>query len=746
MAAGDPPEDRADDTDRAGTRDTGTRDTGATGTRDTGTAGRSDVRDRAGDADKGFTEAQAKAADPSSAGEWQDLRAKFDTAKQWLGGGTTNVFFGEARVGSLGDHYATAGVASAHSAHFGVVVNSGPVPAAMLADIRESYVEPARYGHLRAVLESHQVVVIRAPDGTGRTATALRLLDDLCREGVLKLDPDVNLKTVDGSAFSGLRGYLLESLDPEQARELRAFHAERLCALMKDKGCMLVVIADDRTPLPVEDIGHLVVDDLGEVEPSALIRRHLDWGLSAVESPRAGAAVLDLPEVREIVTALTPDVPRRQLADLGALLVDVATGRIDVEVVRERYSATSRANFVSWFDQQTDVEQRAFVIALAVFNDEPVHLVSGAATMLADLVKEVELPRRADRGRALFATPLSRRLEDARAEVVEDTERTRIGNVTVRKARFRDDRYPALVLAHLCTEYDQGLTVVTRWLRELGGALGGRVRVRAGMAAGFLSTYDFFGIHHEVVQPWADADDPYTRDAAVAALQFPSDHPALGRVVHKLLDAWLRDRENWSRRKTAARALGSTTAASPAAVLRLLKRTARHVDWTTAFMIGESVSDLLCRVDDPVQVLDALVAWSDDDEFPLRRETALLAVLVASNYLTVSVAESAEKWPALLWLAEDGEPARSRVVLLFARMLQTADFLGRGYEHLRRWLRLAQRDRTLRAPVARLLFDIGTEMDDLDSVRHYVETWGAGRGGPADAARAVLDHFDEGAN
>ncbi|HEX6339930.1 hypothetical protein [Umezawaea sp.] len=704
------------------------------------TAEDSSDEERKDEDDEGFSAAQTKASDPDSAHEWNALRDMLHTAKQMLGGvgGTANFFFRETSVGQVGDNYATG-----NSSHVGMVVDSGPVPSTTLARIRESYVEPARYSALRRALQSHQVVVIHARGGTGRTTTALRLLDELCREGVLKLDPDVNLKTLDGQNFKGLHGYLLESLDPDQARDLRSFHTERLSRLMRDTGCMLVVIAEDSTELPVADIGHLVVDDLGGVEPAELIRRHLSWGMAVSGAGGTGLAVLEDPEVEEIVAELTDDVPRRELAHLGSLLVDVAAGRIDVATVRERYSRTSRANFLDWFNQQTDVEQRAFMISLAVFNDESVQLVSQAATMLADRIRRIERRRPGERGRALFATPLGKRLEDARAEVVESLEDTAFGPIAVRKVRFRNDNYPAWVLEHLCTEYDQGMEVVEDWLRGLGGALGERVRVRTGMAVGFLSLFDFIGIHNRVVLPWAESDDPAMRDSAVAALQLPAEHPALGRVVHRMLDRWLKDRGSWSRRKTAARAIGTTTSASPGTVLRLLKRTARHADWPTAFAISESVSDVFCRVDDPVQVLTALVAWSDDDEFPNRRNTALLAVLVVGNYLTVTVPESSVKWPALLWLAEEHPEHRERIVVLFARIIETAGFLRRGYGLLRDWVRLAQRDNTLRAPLARLLRDIAVEADDVDSVRYELEHWASRPGGPVDAVRAVVDHFDQ---
>ncbi|MCP2273905.1 ATP-binding protein [Actinokineospora diospyrosa] len=681
-----------------------------------------------------FAKAQERASDPASADQWNDQRSKLDAARQWLGGGgTTNVFFGG--VGQVGD---TVGAVA------GTMVNSGPVSGAVLDRVRASYVEPTRYTDLRRVLQSHQVLVINAPSGTGRTTTALRLLDELCVEGVLKLDPDTVLKTLDDKTFTGLHGYLLDRLDRNQSRELSLYHLERLSAVLRRKGCMLVVITEQAVPLPAGDIEHLVAVDLGAVEPRQLLERHLAWVLE--QSPTTAAEpVLSHPEVGEVLGELTKDVSRSDLAKLGDLLAEVATGQVDIGAVRERYSHNSRASFVDWFDHQIDLPQRAFVIALAVFNDEPVQLVSRAATRLADMLAAVAGPRRATRGRPLFDTPLATWIERARAEVVDGVEDTTLGAVAVRKARFRDDSYPARVLEHLCAEYDQAFTVVADWLNALGGDGGGRVRVRAGMAVGFLSRFDFIGIHDGVVLRWASTGDQHTRDAAVAALQLPAEHPALSRVVRTLLRNWIRDRseEGWSRRQVAVRALGTTVAVSTDKALDLLRLASRYVDWETAYLIGESVSDLMCRVEEPVTVLDALVAWSDAEQYPLRRETALLSTLIAGAYLTVLVAESTEKWPALVWLAEQHDNGRASVTTLYARMLQSAHFIDRGYEQLRGWVRLAQKDETLRVPVARLLADIAVEADDVASMRHYARTWAKPRGGPAKAVGVVLEHLEE---
>jgi hypothetical protein len=682
-------------------------------------------------------EAQERASDKETSRGWRRFDTEIASALESLVGvRTTNLFVGST-IGTVGDHHAVS------SSQLGMVLRSGPVPAPVLDRIRKSYVEPTGYRDLRGQLDERRFVLLRARGGTGRTTTALRMLDHLCREGVRKLDPDAELKALDTKDLTENHGYLLEWLDPEQAGELRAFHAERIAQLMHDNGCRLVVIVDDSTELRHAELTDHIAPDFGDVEPGALLERHVSVRLRESGDGTSATDLLARPEVKELVTELSADLSRRELVGLADLLVRVAEGRTDLDEVRQRYSAATEASFGAWFDEQNSTEQRAFVIALAVFNNEPVQTVLSAAKLLAERIRVVETPRRTDRARAVFGISLTQRLATAKAELFDDVQDTGFGKVAVTRVRFRDESYPVRVLKRVYSEYDEAFDVVHDWLLRLGSIPGPQIRVRAGMAAGLLSLSDFSGIYHRMVLPWADSGDNDEREAAVAALQIPSRSPAHAPTVCRMLDHWVKQNNNEARRVTGLRALGSTTAMSPAAALKLLRYAARRADWTMAYAIGESVVELYKRADDPDQVLAELVKWAGDDEFPLRRETALLSVLIVSNYLDVRVAESTQMWPVMLWAAENLPAHREQIVDLFARMLGAAHFMRRGYLEVRRWTRLAQKDTTLRRPLAALLFEIGATAEELDSIRYHLDYWAAERNGPKAAVADLLTYLDE---
>lgn len=684
-----------------------------------------------------------KAADPESARQRGEFAGRMDaamTAMFGLGagnftGGTANFFLGDTAVGQVGDR------AFGGSRSVDMRVRSGPVDVDVLERIEQSYVEPDSYADLKLALEQRQLLFIQARSGTGRTMTALRLLYAVCRQGVHKLDPEARLKSLSADELEPGHGYLLESMDPAQAAEFRSYHVDRLVGLMRERGCMMVVIVDESTPLSLSDIGDHVRTNLVRVSPDRLLRQYVEGGLNG-SGATADHGVLTRPEVKELIAQLTEEVPPRELAKLGELLVEVANDRLSLDVVRESYFRASEASIAEWFDAQQDSEQRAFVIALAVFNDEPVQLVSTAATMLADRFRKLEIPRRGDRARDVFAVQLTTRVERARADLVSEMEETGFGHARARKVRFRDDRFPRLVLEQVRAQYPQALDVVMDWLSDLGGIRTSQIPIRAGVAAGLLSQYDFVNVYNRIIDPWAASGGANERRAAVAALQVPGRLPGLDRVVAKLLRSWVHPNKPPGLRATAAQALGSTTSMSPGTALKLLRSAARNADWFIMYCVGEGVSDLFVRVD-PSQVLRAMVRWSRDQEHPERRETALLSVLIISRYVEVTVENSAERWPALLWLAEHDPAQRELIVLLFSRMLVTADFVGRGYQEMRRWLRIAKGEPTLADTLGRLLREIGELSGEVESVLHYLREWAGDRDGPTAAAKAVLERFEE---
>ncbi|MFD3790526.1 hypothetical protein [Streptomyces cyaneofuscatus] len=89
----------------------------------------------------------------------------------------------------------------------GVAMRGGPVPEEELRRLRRAHVEPTGYVRLRRALESRRLLVLGGAPGTGRTSTALALLDEVTRDGT---GEGGRVRRVDPHQGEGVRGLVGE--------------------------------------------------------------------------------------------------------------------------------------------------------------------------------------------------------------------------------------------------------------------------------------------------------------------------------------------------------------------------------------------------------------------------------------------------------------------------------------------------------------------------------------------------------
>ncbi|WP_280403322.1 hypothetical protein [Nocardia brasiliensis] len=276
-------------------------------------------------------------------------------------------------------------------------VPSGPVSPTMLQHLENTFVPPSRFEEVRSRLRKQKVLLLRAPKGWGRTAAALRALAEDCGAGVQKLNPDVRLRSLE-LEFTPETGYLLESLEVAQAIALRSFHLEQLSQTLTTYRCRMIVVLDNEIELPA-DIDSFLLDGGEPPDVTQLVSKHLDWRLRGEPTN-----VLERPEVVSLLAEMGEyRAPARELALLAGQLAQVAVGRVEITDIVTQYSAAADIRFQQWFDE-LDVEARAFAIALAVFNGMPLHIVSSAGRVLAQLIMDEEISDVSQHRRSVFGT------------------------------------------------------------------------------------------------------------------------------------------------------------------------------------------------------------------------------------------------------------------------------------------------------------------------------------------------------
>lgn len=537
------------------------------------------------------------------------------------------------------------------SAHFGDITNtfrlaamrsavfSGPVPEEELSRLRRSYRKPQGFGELEQALLARRLLVLGAAPGSGRTCTALVLLDRTtgalrgpgpsADPRVSRLDPRTVLAELERTSLNEHgrgHGFVLELPEGNDADLIPAeVHLDALAALLRAQESYAVLVVASGTATTA-----LLSGRYGMLCPPAptdeLLAARLEERLGDSAAPdddvlrRAVALALD-PEVEAAVglEALRP-VEAEALADLlaghtlGELSRDELLSGCGDLVSRQTYD---------WFaglDREIGGEQSpgvpsaatllypaAFRIALSVFNGSTHSIVAETAHDLAWELAVAREPERAP-ARALFCDDQPVALSLSRA--VLDQGRLMVADVAlpVRTVRFQGAALAGAVLEEVWMRHDAARPPVVRWLRALADDPRPQVRIRAAVAAGELCVLDFEYGYEQLVRPMATASGARRRMFAATALDQASRHDSHRTAVRALVSAWARS-DSTALRWTAAVALGYGNAtASVGTALDLLLRIAMRNDGEHLAVVSHSTVLLAAGADD-MTVLRRIAEW-----------------------------------------------------------------------------------------------------------------------------------------
>ncbi|WP_033442011.1 hypothetical protein [Saccharothrix sp. NRRL B-16314] len=707
------------------------------------------------DEDSDEPDAKASASDPTQARKLhQDARAMENALAALLGerhgNGIGNVFV--ANTIGLVD----AGLPRASGSRHGSLP-TGPIPAESLSRVIGTFVKPANYDELRRRLRDQWLVLLRAPTGWGRTATALNLLGVECALGVDKLSPDTDLRSPSTPIdLSGDRGYLLEALEFDQAAALSEFSLDLWRLRLEQSKSRMVVLVAAETPLRERELAAYLVDGAQRADDQALVLSHFRTGLRAAGLPAQDLA--DFPEFADLVEEVVSRTLRaHDLADLGRGLCAVVSGDRTIEDVRLQYALSAESAFREWFEGLPDNEHRAFAIALGSLDGMPLATVAEAGTALAKLIQAAEIPDPHERTRAVFAIRTQDLVERMDAEITSTVEDSELGSLAAEVVRFRDPHRPRKVLEHVWREYPEAHGVVRRWLRGLGSSPDRHVRIRAGVAVGLLSLAEFDHARRHVIEPWADENDYWERQAVIGALRLPAMEPDLQPLITRMIDRWLKGKAATGRRTAAVAALATLPIMTTAQVLKRLRRAADTDEPRMIISVADAVTTLSLEDDRLDLVLGALLLWTRATRTTVR-DTALMCVLQLIVYLQVSEDGSTDPWPGLLWVADLDRRAddperrvavgahrltrREAVVQLIARALEAQYFMPDAFKVVQRWVKTAQRDNTQLEPLGALLADVVGAIGSSGTVRSHLADWARARRGPVDAVTRLLAVLD----
>jgi hypothetical protein len=623
----------------------------------------------------------------------------------------------------------------------------GPVRAEVLQTMRDRYVEVSGYWDMLAALRERRLLMLGGAPGTGRSTTALHLLDALAKGDVSRLDAAIDLRTIGDDSLEPGHGFLGELTEGSPA--LTGNQADWLAELLARCDCYLVfVVTPDYVRTEAFRLYGLEYLPPDTVE---LLDRHISAQLNPTDSEDLQDTLTELAASPKLRAALGPKSSVAETVEFAGLLVAHGRNERTLEEVEAACGGFVERQVIEWFgalprDARREAADRvmwlaAFRIALAVLNEMPRSVVAQAGEDLAAQLIKTVYPLR-EPGRLLFADPDVTLLNSMRADTGDGTVWYGSRSAPVKTLCFQDNRYAQAVLSYVWQRYHNMRRPLINWLRALACHPLSYVQTCAAEAAGVLCWVDFPGTFDELIWPDSpgqsleNSSEPeiawnYRWFAALALDQAAQDD-RLRAMVEGILREWRR-RGDHSARCTAAIAfgyeLGHRSVDKSLDELRIIGTPQERKDqspldkvtldqheelrWAAALSIAR-----LFATGARHPVLARLSHWIERREYPesqrqserkslqrLALQTVILMAdvkvrLLSEHWFTGTRPErlafplhatDRRRWPLLLALLDDDPSLAEPIAYLLRRTLRSIA-RDMALEKLGSWMQVAQED------------------------------------------------------
>ncbi|MGW3208826.1 hypothetical protein [Streptomyces sp. NPDC001135] len=511
--------------------------------------------------------------------------------------------------------------------HTGGARTGGPRPGGLsvlvmdatdVADHTELFVAPEGYGEALDALREQRVLLLTAPPGSGREATAVNLLAEaLAMDGggagchrllrpaaVLEAgwEPPVKNSGYLAALDDGPAG------DDAFAAALLGGHSHgtaqwaAVVAALRACGCFLVLTGGHDLDMLAAGPGadQVARHALAPIDPLAVVERRV---LGHGGSPDAYADLHRLLDRTGATTALREQPAARNAARLASVIR--ADGDVTGTVAQLRDpSEQVRA----WFNRYRAPDAVAFALAAAVLEECGYLTVADAAVKLRAALVEPEAAPPDLR----FGDRLGHEQQWIRLEVPGE------GGFTPPRVRFRNSLLGQAILAYAWNLLDGRREAVLAWLRGLLTHRDLEVRARAAVAAGVLALTDPSYAVHRFLTSWAASTSWPLRQAAATALGVAGSRPQTAEAVWELLHRWAGGDASAHQRRlagTAANAVGGLLgrAAPDRAVAVLRTALDRGDDWGTLPSVAWGGVHLIHQ-GQTAAVLQAYLDWSEPQD------------------------------------------------------------------------------------------------------------------------------------
>lgn len=621
------------------------------------------------------------------------------------------------------------------------IYGAGTILSAEIKKIRSVYVKTSCYGDAQNILNKKHILILWGDSHLGKRTTAIHLLLSLSQaEGILEIDPTLEEEKLKTFQVEKKGVYFIDTLTPDSAVKLNNYTLGKLGENLRKQGSYLVITVDGRVQF-TQEFAQYILDWKDLPDSKTSLEKHLTWYLENHKHDNSLTFTqIQQEKVKELLdNKLIPGEVDR----LAELLAKVIRNDLSFEEALADFTGQVKQQVESWFDQEQDVSQRVFMIALAVLNGSKYQLVIDASQSLQSLIEPPSEKEETSNSEPKFKKKRSERLKEVNAHLTQGYENTESGRSPVELIELDNSAFQPAILAYVWNEYDFYRDNLLEWIHDLGVHSNFDVKIRVAAAAGEISRYAFKDVLDKVIRPWAKRKS--VQKLAILALSIPVFDGNLAPQVLKLLNSWRKDNQNLQLRCTAASAYGSYIGLRfPDIALRGLLEITNEIAQsrnTKSLVLPLTVAESLVILfeagkfvpDHYFLILKILKDWISQPKSSLQNQLGLLIFWMLMREAKVPGESNQGYWPTLLRLAKEDSVYEEIVIQLLQCCLNQKELQKIGkfplrklvLEAIQNWLRIVDQDPRLYPILGQIIFQLvirGTTRERL-RILNKLEAW-----------------------
>ncbi|MFF3315958.1 hypothetical protein ACFYV5_10645 [Streptomyces sp. NPDC003035] len=579
-----------------------------------------------------------------------------------------------------------------------------------------------------AGLRRHRVAVLSGPATTGRRAAALMLLRAAGATTYRALDPALSPGRLAGELRERC-GHVVADFATSAERPLREHHLRALSERLHATDSHLVIVVGPH-PVVHGGVGHVPWQP---PEPSLVIRERLK------DEDLAGWSVDDLLLLPEVQAVLGHRRPVAETARFAERIAGYARGTVSSAELGAFGHYAAERQVREWFDSaEQTLHDKAFLIALATFDEAPYPLTAELSDVLYGLLQRIENPGEPARI-PVFGTSSAQRVEHALADRYQEAEETEWGPVLQTKVQFRDPLTAITLLREVWAGHPSARPALVAWLRRLADDPRPVVRTRAASTAAVLAETDLPSTMALLIRPWAAQRRLRARMAAANALALA--HHLGAPHIPRILGEWCTAPDH-RLRWTAVRTYALVGDAFPREAVDALTSAVRGLEAR-----GGPARGWPQELDDLAQSAAALMLAAGQET--TERGVGAAAAELWSGFQTLARAGTTRDFvlrtmvhasgptddaagngrPLLLDLFARADPTpgttgallRHALAVLWRSVLNDPTSSASGLAALRRWVRAAEDDRGAESALRELLPLLAVSVEDHRRLVYLLE-------------------------